>query len=59
MEFHGGSPAELSVHEELTARRRRHDAELGPTGEIEIGWRLAGALGPGVCQKGPCYRLDL
>ncbi len=28
-EFHGGRAAELSVHEELTARRRRHDAELG------------------------------
>lgn len=67
MEFHGGRPAELSVYEELTARQRRHDAELGfclwtltdgedrvvgftgaqpwerewgPTGEIEIGWRL-------------------
>ncbi|MFI1565085.1 GNAT family N-acetyltransferase [Streptomyces sp. NPDC020490] len=67
MEFHGGKPAELSVYEELTARQRRHDAELGfclwtmldasgqvigftgaqpwpqewgPTGEIEIGWRL-------------------
>ncbi|GAA2560372.1 MULTISPECIES: GNAT family N-acetyltransferase [Streptomyces] len=68
MEFHGGASAELSVYEELTARQRRHDAELGfclwtvlgasgdvigftgaqpwerdwgPTGEIEIGWRLA------------------
>ncbi|MFI2436818.1 GNAT family N-acetyltransferase [Streptomyces sp. NPDC018693] len=68
MEFHGGKPAELSVYEELTARQRRHDAQLGfclwtmldesgrvigftgaqpwprdwgPTGEIEIGWRLA------------------
>ncbi|MFJ4747509.1 GNAT family N-acetyltransferase [Streptomyces albogriseolus] len=68
MEFHGGRPAELSVYEELTARQRRHDTELGfclwsvldengqvigftgaqpwerewgPTGEIEIGWRLA------------------
>ncbi|CAL9473901.1 GNAT family N-acetyltransferase [Streptomyces sp. enrichment culture] len=68
MEFHGGTPAELSVYEELTARQRRHDAEFGfclwtvlddsgdvvgftgaqpwerdwgPTGEIEIGWRLA------------------
>ena len=67
MEFHGGKSAELSVYEELTARQRRHDAELGfclwtmvdetgrvigftgaqpwpqewgPTGEIEIGWRL-------------------
>ncbi|MEF9905665.1 GNAT family N-acetyltransferase [Streptomyces sp. P9-A2] len=67
MEFHGGRAAELSVYEELTARQRRHDAELGfclwtmvdgadrvvgftgaqpwerdwgPTGEIEIGWRL-------------------
>ncbi len=67
MEFHGGSAAELSVYEELTARQRRHDAERGyclwtmldendqvigftgaqpwerdwgPTGEIEIGWRL-------------------
>ncbi len=29
MEFHGGAPAELSVYEELTARQRRHDAELG------------------------------
>ncbi|MFI9356371.1 GNAT family N-acetyltransferase [Streptomyces lydicus] len=29
MEFHGGSPAELSVYEELTARQRRHHAELG------------------------------
>ncbi|CAL9454220.1 Acetyltransferase [Streptomyces sp. enrichment culture] len=29
MEFHGGRPAELSVYEELTARQRRHDAELG------------------------------
>ncbi|MEV0438927.1 GNAT family N-acetyltransferase [Streptomyces spectabilis] len=63
-----GQPSELSVYEELTARQRRHDAELGfclwtllspdgepvglagaqpwprewgPTGEIEIGWRLA------------------
>ncbi|MFD4630094.1 GNAT family N-acetyltransferase [Streptomyces sp. NPDC058284] len=68
MEFFGGSSAELSTYEELTARQRRHDAELGyclwtlldasgepigftgaqpwprnwgPTGEIEIGWRLA------------------
>ncbi|MGC0375627.1 GNAT family N-acetyltransferase [Streptomyces sp. SAI-229] len=68
MEFHGGTSAELSVYEELTARQRRHDAQLGfclwtmldesgrvigftgaqpwehdwgPTGEIEIGWRLA------------------
>jgi RimJ/RimL family protein N-acetyltransferase len=67
MEFHGGKSAELSVYEELTARQRRHDAELGlclwtmldesgdvigftgaqpwphawgPTGEMEIGWRL-------------------
>ncbi|MEU6681369.1 GNAT family N-acetyltransferase [Streptomyces sp. NPDC046925] len=29
MEFHGGTSAELSVYEELTARQRRHDAELG------------------------------
>ncbi|WP_335933650.1 GNAT family N-acetyltransferase [Streptomyces sp. PTD5-9] len=29
MEFFGGTPAELSVYEELTARQRRHDAELG------------------------------
>jgi RimJ/RimL family protein N-acetyltransferase len=29
MEFHGGKAAELSVYEELTARQRRHDAELG------------------------------
>ncbi|MFG2475480.1 GNAT family N-acetyltransferase [Streptomyces fagopyri] len=29
MEFHGGRTAELSVYEELTARQRRHDAELG------------------------------
>ncbi|WP_316773676.1 GNAT family N-acetyltransferase [Streptomyces sasae] len=29
MEFHGGRPAEVSVYEELTARQRRHDAELG------------------------------
>ncbi|UFQ17378.1 MULTISPECIES: GNAT family N-acetyltransferase [Streptomyces] len=70
MEFLGGAPAELSMYEELTARQRRHDAELGfclwtlldeagepigfagaqpwprdwgPTGEIEIGWRLARA----------------
>lgn len=70
MEFAGGSVAELSVYEELTARQRRHDAELGfclwtlvgpegdvlgftgaqpwphawgPTGEIEIGWRLGRA----------------
>nr|WP_030678089.1 GNAT family N-acetyltransferase [Streptomyces sp. NRRL B-1347] len=69
MEYVGaGVPNELSVYEELTARQRRHDAELGfclwtlldpagepvglvgaqpwprdwgPTGEIEIGWRLA------------------
>jgi RimJ/RimL family protein N-acetyltransferase len=27
MEFHGGTSAELSVYEELTARQRRHDAE--------------------------------
>ncbi|MET9152327.1 GNAT family N-acetyltransferase [Streptomyces griseoflavus] len=67
MEFHGGRAADLSVYEELTARQRRHDAQLGfclwtmtdasgrvigftgaqpwerdwgPTGEIEIGWRL-------------------
>ncbi|MGW7275454.1 GNAT family N-acetyltransferase [Streptomyces sp. NPDC054864] len=71
MEFFGtGASAELSVYEELTARQRRHDAELGiclwtlldadgepigftgaqpwprdwgPTGEIEIGWRLCRA----------------
>jgi RimJ/RimL family protein N-acetyltransferase len=70
MEFHGGKAAELSVYEELTARQRRHDAELGfclwtmvgpegevlgftgaqpwprawgPSGEIEIGWRLGRA----------------
>ncbi|MEV7344023.1 GNAT family N-acetyltransferase [Streptomyces sp. NPDC093544] len=70
MEFHGGRAAELSVYEELTARQRRHDAELGfclwtmlgsegevlgftgaqpwphawgPTGQIEIGWRLGRA----------------
>ncbi|WP_299535127.1 GNAT family N-acetyltransferase [uncultured Streptomyces sp.] len=29
MEFHGGRRAEFSVYEELTARQRRHDAELG------------------------------
>lgn len=29
MEFFGGASAELSVYEELTARQRRHDAELG------------------------------
>ncbi|MFI6119673.1 GNAT family N-acetyltransferase [Streptomyces sp. NPDC051064] len=29
MEFHGGRSAEYSVYEELTARQRRHDAELG------------------------------
>ncbi|MFG3117068.1 GNAT family N-acetyltransferase [Streptomyces sp. NPDC048197] len=29
MEFHGGAPAELSFYEELTARQRRHHAELG------------------------------
>jgi RimJ/RimL family protein N-acetyltransferase len=29
MEFHGGKARELSVYEELTARQRRHDAELG------------------------------
>ncbi|MEV0112016.1 GNAT family N-acetyltransferase [Streptomyces sp. NPDC050844] len=29
MEFHGGVSAEMSVYEELTARQRRHDAELG------------------------------
>ncbi|WP_431035885.1 GNAT family N-acetyltransferase [Streptomyces sp. P6-2-1] len=29
MEFDGGRPAELSVYQELTARQRRHDAELG------------------------------
>ncbi|MBC9718616.1 GNAT family N-acetyltransferase [Streptomyces sp. TRM66268-LWL] len=29
MEFHGGKSAEVSVYEELTARQRRHDAELG------------------------------
>ena len=42
MEFHGGRAAELSVYEELTARQRRHDAELGfclwtmvdPEGEV-------------------------
>ncbi|MEV7420851.1 GNAT family N-acetyltransferase [Streptomyces sp. NPDC089919] len=29
MEFQGGRPAELSVYEELTARQRMHDAQLG------------------------------
>ncbi|MFJ5557554.1 GNAT family N-acetyltransferase [Streptomyces sp. NPDC093250] len=29
MEFHGGKAADLSFYEELTARQRRHDAELG------------------------------
>ncbi|MFJ2114544.1 MULTISPECIES: GNAT family N-acetyltransferase [unclassified Streptomyces] len=29
MEFHGGTSAELSAYEELTARQRRHDAERG------------------------------
>ncbi|MGW6060398.1 GNAT family N-acetyltransferase [Streptomyces sp. NPDC055189] len=29
MEFFGGASSELSVYEELTARQRRHDAELG------------------------------
>jgi RimJ/RimL family protein N-acetyltransferase len=29
MEFQGGRASELSVYEELTARQRRHDAELG------------------------------
>ncbi|GLF97453.1 GNAT family N-acetyltransferase [Streptomyces yaizuensis] len=29
MEFFGGGSAELSAYEELTARQRRHDAELG------------------------------
>ncbi|MFD5948837.1 GNAT family N-acetyltransferase [Streptomyces collinus] len=29
MEYQGGRSAELSVYEELTARQRRHDAELG------------------------------
>ncbi|MEW2622208.1 GNAT family N-acetyltransferase [Streptomyces sp. NPDC048106] len=29
MEFFAGGPAALSVYEELTARQRRHDAELG------------------------------
>ncbi|AWW38206.1 GNAT family N-acetyltransferase [Streptomyces cadmiisoli] len=29
MEFHGGRSAGLSVYEELTARQRKHDAELG------------------------------
>jgi RimJ/RimL family protein N-acetyltransferase len=29
MEFHGGRAAGLSVYEELTARQRLHDAELG------------------------------
>ncbi|QKW11060.1 GNAT family N-acetyltransferase [Streptomyces sp. NA04227] len=29
MEFHGGRSAEVSVYQELTARQRRHDAELG------------------------------
>ncbi|MFE3325994.1 GNAT family N-acetyltransferase [Streptomyces sp. NPDC059176] len=29
MEFHGGRSAEVSEYEELTARQRRHDAELG------------------------------
>ncbi|MET9733877.1 GNAT family N-acetyltransferase [Streptomyces sp. NPDC006458] len=29
MEFHGGKAWELSAYEELTARQRRHDAELG------------------------------
>ncbi|MFJ8308959.1 MULTISPECIES: GNAT family N-acetyltransferase [unclassified Streptomyces] len=70
MEFLGGSSAEVSAYEELTARQRKHDAEhgfclwtlldeddevigftgaqpwprdWGPTGEIEIGWRLGRA----------------
>lgn len=29
MEFFGGSPEELSLYEEWTARQRRHHAELG------------------------------
>ncbi|WP_433546225.1 GNAT family N-acetyltransferase [Streptomyces sp. CA-294286] len=29
MEFHGGRPHGVSVYEELTARQRKHDAELG------------------------------
>ncbi len=29
MEFHAGASAEVSVYEELTARQRRHHAELG------------------------------
>ncbi|MGA5271277.1 GNAT family N-acetyltransferase [Streptomyces lydicamycinicus] len=29
MEFRGGAPAELSEYDELTARQRRHHAELG------------------------------
>ncbi|WP_197363101.1 GNAT family N-acetyltransferase, partial [Streptomyces clavuligerus] len=29
MRYLGGRPSELSVYEELTARQRRHDAELG------------------------------
>ncbi|MYV62348.1 GNAT family N-acetyltransferase, partial [Streptomyces sp. SID4931] len=29
MEFFGGRRADFSVYEELTARQRRHDAELG------------------------------
>ncbi|MFR9795415.1 GNAT family N-acetyltransferase [Streptomyces sp. MS06] len=29
MEFHGGRSAQPYVYEELTARQRRHDAELG------------------------------
>jgi RimJ/RimL family protein N-acetyltransferase len=29
MEFHGGKPHGVSVYEELTARQRKHDAELG------------------------------
>ncbi|ARX85607.1 MULTISPECIES: GNAT family N-acetyltransferase [Streptomyces] len=70
MQYVGGWSSERSTYEELTARQRRHDAELGfclwtlldpegdpvgfagampwprewgPTGEIEIGWRLARA----------------
>jgi RimJ/RimL family protein N-acetyltransferase len=48
MEFHGGRAAELSVYEELTARQRRHDAELGFclwSMVDESGQVIAGGLG--------------
>jgi hypothetical protein len=58
MEFHGGRAAELSVYEELTARQRRHDAELGfclwsmvdESGQVIAGG--PGGISPQIAQHG-------